>query len=891
MKSKKLLQFVNIILISVLLFQQTRLIVPVVYAMDNGISVNDSIQKQGFQSPEDNTNDESKKMEEAVEGSDDKSDSNHEMEAVEGSDSDGDEDELVNDNIVIIQFNCYGVCAEVDHIVYDSPSENANQLSEFNHIYMNDAQFIEETETYFKVYFGGLEGWVKKLDVRDNTVLTAEPRVIGEVEIQNNSDNNIVVNAFEVNELLEDTDKNVQSYSVNLNDLETLFMETQTPKMVLNPTIYRIYNGDLQVCYTTSADVIDAPRYCISLNKAPDYLEEGQKYYSYDGIYFYSHLSSLSIDGETAINKSTPNYNYFQYLPIRTVSKYKTADFISYLNNHSKKYIQSFTQTDKNEIGYLTNNNKIVYNMVNGKQKCTYNNGAWTSINGGNCVSSNRSMLFNSIESYKNYEETRGVNGLIEFAWAIHESGHGRSAISIFKNNFFGMAAYDSCASDCATAFSSPADGIRTHIDEYVYRYSHPLDWRYYGSHLGDSVSGMNVKYASDQQWGAKIASILYNIDKSLGSKDYNYYTLGIVENSKNLNITDSPSSSGILLYNAQSGDNAWTTNYPVIIVGESGNYYKIKTDVPVKLNYKSYSKVEDRLYSKRELAVEYDWQSKENITYGYIPKSYVTAINNPSIKYRDPVDVTDVYKITKYEEFISRFYQIILQREPDSSGLNYWVNNLLTNNVSAGDLVRHFVLGDEFKSKNFTDSEFVDIMYRLLLNRDPDSNGKQYWLEKLEKGLTRDYLIVSMVNSGEYKSFCEKYGVSYKMLYFNNIIDNNEKITEFVNNFYIKGLERKADVDGLKYWVENLVYKKLTGLDFTSHVFLSKEMINLDLSNEEFIKRLYRTILMREPDEEGMRYWSQKLYDGVNRSDLIKTVTQSTEYINLCKNLGIYSN
>ena len=46
--------------------------------------------------------------------------------------------------------------------------------------------------------------------------------------------------------------------------------------------------------------------------------------------------------------------------------------------------------------------------------------------------------------------------------------------------------------------------------------YCDPKDYigRYYGSHLGDKESGINVKYASDPYWGEKAASFYYRLDE-----------------------------------------------------------------------------------------------------------------------------------------------------------------------------------------------------------------------------------------------------------------------------------------------------------------------------------------------------------------------------------------
>lgn len=61
--------------------------------------------------------------------------------------------------------------------------------------------------------------------------------------------------------------------------------------------------------------------------KAPQYLQEGKSYYSYDGKYFYEDYNTMLTDYQNgnrnaSINSGNPYYNYYQYLSLKSVSKY-----------------------------------------------------------------------------------------------------------------------------------------------------------------------------------------------------------------------------------------------------------------------------------------------------------------------------------------------------------------------------------------------------------------------------------------------------------------------------------------------------------------------------------------------------------------------------------------
>ena len=116
---------------------------------------------------------------------------------------------------------------------------------------------------------------------------------------------------------------------------------------------------------------------------------------------------------------------------------------------------------------------------------------------------------------FKEAEERYQINALYLIAHSAIESSWGRSQIAKDKNNFFGIAAYDTTPYDSAKSFDDVDKGILG-AAKWI-RENYIDNGRTY---LGNKASGMNVLYASDPYWGEKIASIMMRINSQLGEKD-----------------------------------------------------------------------------------------------------------------------------------------------------------------------------------------------------------------------------------------------------------------------------------------------------------------------------------------------------------------------------------
>lgn len=220
-----------------------------------------------------------------------------------------------------------------------------------------------------------------------------------------------------------------------------------------------------------------------AIDLAPSYLEEGVRYYSYDNHYFYTDFRMMTDDLRQhththAVNADTPYYNYYQYLSFRSKTNYTAEELNTYLSAHV----------------------------------------------------SSTSGLYDTGADFINAQDEVYINAAMELAFAIHESGWGSSRIARDKNNLFGINAVDSDPYGSATSFDTVQDCIEYHVQYFLgTRYFDPGYYVSYGTNFGNKYQGMNYKYASDAFWGEKIAKHYYNMDKALGFKDRNHYTIALL--------------------------------------------------------------------------------------------------------------------------------------------------------------------------------------------------------------------------------------------------------------------------------------------------------------------------------------------------------------------------
>ena len=67
-----------------------------------------------------------------------------------------------------------------------------------------------------------------------------------------------------------------------------------------------------------------------------------------------------------------------------------------------------------------------------------------------------------------------------------------------------------------------------------------------------------------------------------------------------------------------------------------------------------------------------------------------------------------------------------------------------------------------------------------------------------------------------------------------------------------------------------------------------SKEIQNMGLTNQEYVRRIYKTMLDRDPDSGGLSYWTGRLDSGASPTAVINGFIDSKEFTKICDDYGI---
>ncbi|MFJ6210751.1 S-layer homology domain-containing protein [Lysinibacillus sp. NPDC092081] len=263
--------------------------------------------------------------------------------------------------------------------------------------------------------------------------------------------------------------------------------------------------------------------------KAPSFMKPGEKYYSWNGIYFTN--GNGSSNGEA--------YNYYQFLPARAQTQYTAQELDAYIMN-------KLTEIESTGVSLYKDATK-------------------------------KSKLIGLGQTLKDVEAKSQINALLVLSLAQHESAYGMSDHAQNLNNLFGLYVYDT--NPLNKKFDSVADNINELVDKflqpnYITPGGSPGKNFSNGAVVGSKALGFNVKYASDPFWGAKIAGHYYRAEKALGFKDANNpYTIGLTTTT-GLNVrTGAATSFNPLFTYARSG-------MPVIITSSATNgWYEVLSD------------------------------------------------------------------------------------------------------------------------------------------------------------------------------------------------------------------------------------------------------------------------------------------------------------------------
>ncbi|MBO7450789.1 MAG: DUF4214 domain-containing protein [Clostridiales bacterium] len=233
---------------------------------------------------------------------------------------------------------------------------------------------------------------------------------------------------------------------------------------------------------------------------------------------------------------------------------------------------------------------------------------------------------------------------------------------------------------------------------------------------------------------------------------------------------------------------------------------------------------------------------------------------------------------------FVGRLYTEVLGREAESDGLSYWTDELYNFRQSGAQVARGFTGSQELKDRNLNDTEFVAMLYKTFFDRSPDEEGYSYWMTCLGRGMDRNLVAESFIDSQEWADTCASYGILSGGSKTPSVsIKPNALTYGLVERMYTTAMKREYDSEGREFWASKLANYEMTGEEVGMKFFLSEEMENYKLSDSEYVERLYLTFMDRSSDAEGKAFWLDQLAHGFSREYVVSGFTRSPEFVERC--------
>lgn len=242
-------------------------------------------------------------------------------------------------------------------------------------------------------------------------------------------------------------------------------------------------------------------------------------------------------------------------------------------------------------------------------------------------------------------------------------------------------------------------------------------------------------------------------------------------------------------------------------------------------------------------------------------------------------------------ENFVSRMYTVVLDRTPDATGMAEWTGWLKAKTMDGAALSEGFILSPEFIGKNVSNEEYVNILYRTFFDREADAAGKATWIDYLNAGTSRRFVLAGFVNSTEFAVLCAEYGIDRGTMDVTGEVvmkPAGAEVRSFVERLYGKVLGRESDESGMSTWAGGIASGTFTAEEAAKKFFASEEFLARGTDDAEYVEVLYQTFMGRASDEEGKALWLEQLNGKMDRMQVLEGFSRSEEFKKILASFGL---
>lgn len=383
----------------------------------------------------------------------------------------------------------------------------------------------------------------------------------------------------------------------------------------------------------------------------------------------------------------------------------------------------------------------------------------------------------------------------------------------------------------------------------------------------------------------------------------------GKIIESKNVNINHAGNVQSVI-ENLKEG-----TNYDLYLVkfegeGENKNAFLSSPLNVSTLNFKS--SVESEKATSVQIRI-----SENKLEDKYYPLYLILRIGGVEFKkVQIPRQTTSgdlILNITGLKEDLDYTYEIVSYLDGtnpsiiDKGKFKTLKNSLIIgeNNNSSSSVLNFTISQDGMQKSNIEDTSVKVYLNENIQNY--AKNGKNFKtnLEGVSvKFVDGKFLVDNLIPGKDYSSLKIYFEIQNGRKVVVSIpkfttLEETTDLNEFIKDVYFNALNRNPDEVGFWYWVDKLSSKEISVDKFVKNLLNEDEFIRIRPTTKSKIEGLYKVIVNRTSDKEGLEFWvsmyESLLKNGYSEEFAVKIVADrminEDEFKNLVKNLKVITN
>ena len=148
---------------------------------------------------------------------------------------------------------------------------------------------------------------------------------------------------------------------------------------------------------------------------------------------------------------------------------------------------------------------------------------------------------------------------------------------------------------------------------------------------------------------------------------------------------------------------------------------------------------------------------SREEVSNGFI---YSAEFANLSAEYGIQAYEGAAFTTTALDNFVKRFYTVILGRDADAGGLKSWTDKLSTGAGTGADIAKGFIFSAEYNLNSKSNTQYLNDLYAAFFDRPADQAGFDGWISQLNSGTSRTEVLDGFLGSQEFINLTNSYGI-----------------------------------------------------------------------------------------------------------------------------------